>query len=183
MKDKLGVISLVIGIIATCVATAALIQSQESQRVHSNFDSFSPPTDSSAVPDRIKFVLLDPAEKGYQRLDTDNAFFFVSCEDAQPYLDGQKLTIRIGNPFAVRFVGFTVTVQWGRRYTRNGADNISYAMWKSGLKTKEFSFPTALEPARWSEVELILPATSVDQIGYLEVSMKTNTVSLSAPQK
>jgi len=33
----------------------------------------------------------------------NNGHFLVSCDDVVPYGDGQKITLRIGNPYNITF--------------------------------------------------------------------------------
>jgi outer membrane murein-binding lipoprotein Lpp len=48
-------------------------------------------------------VFLDATAKGFERIDTDTGSFFISVEDVQPYLDGYKLRLKIGNPSSATF--------------------------------------------------------------------------------
>ena len=40
---------------------------------------------------------FNAATPGYHRMDSETGTFLISCEKVEPYLDGQKLTLSIGN--------------------------------------------------------------------------------------
>lgn len=213
MKHNLPAISLVVAMIALGSSVVTLMQPRDRgnaipapsgatsaeyesriavlqrdlQQQRSDFERFRHVTrtlmDSGVLSGRIKFVGLDPASKDYGRIDTDNGFFLVSCQDVRPYLDGYKVTLHVGNPLGVRFVGFKITARWGPRYTGADNDYESYGRWIAGLKVKVFSFTDALEVGRWNEVELVLTETTANQIGYIQVSLDTNVVSMFVPGK
>lgn len=131
----------------------------------------------SALEDRNRTVSLDPATpRQYQRLDNDEAFFVVSLEDATPYLDGYKVIIRIGNLMSARYSGFSLQGTWGPRYDWDKYTDESYKKWEAQKQSKEFSFTNALLPGTWNRVELTLPSTAATQLGFLEISIKTDTV-------
>src|ERR1700682_3597867 len=50
-----------------------------------------------------KTILVDVSAQAYQCIDTNTGKFLISCDNVQPYADGQKLTFRIGNPNFVTF--------------------------------------------------------------------------------
>jgi hypothetical protein len=131
---------------------------------------------------KSKAVVLDPSLQTYGRVDTENGFLFVACEDVVSFLDGYKVKLRVGNPLLARYSGFKITVRWGRRY--NGPDNdvASYGEWHSRLKNREFSYPQELAPGRWNLVEITLPQTDASEVGHIEAGIETDILSLGLPQ-
>jgi|SRR5581483_2447180 len=127
------------------------------------------------------FVTLDTSTREFGRVDANCGFFLVSCYDVQPYLNGYKVRLRIGNPLAARFVGFNLAVSWGPRCPDAAAGSDAFSRWLVGLKRRDFSFTDTLQPGRWNEVECVLPQAAASEIGCVRVSIKTNTVSLSVP--
>lgn len=205
MKDILSAISLVVAMIAFGSSLVTLMQARQRSTTNVDYEyriasmqrdlqqqrsdlekfreGFRMLMDSGILSGRTKLVALDPASKAYGRLDTATGFFLVSCQDVQPYLDGYKVILHIGNPLGVRFVGFKITARWGPRYTGEDNDYESYAKWMGGLKARDFAFADVLEAGRWNEVELVLTQTTAQQVGYIQVSLDTNTVSLLVPRK
>jgi hypothetical protein len=213
MKENLSAISLVVAMIALGSSALTLMQARnlgnltpapsaatsseyesriaalqrDLQKQRSDFEGFRQAfqslANSGGLSGRNKIVVLDPASKSYGRIDTDNGFFLVSCQDVQPYLDGYKVTLHVGNPLGVRFVGFKITAQWGPRYTVAANDDGSWGRWRAGLKATDFSFTDTLEVGRWNEVELVLAQTTANQVGHIQVSLETNVVSMLVPQE
>jgi hypothetical protein len=130
-----------------------------------------------------RVVELDPAKKDYSRLDASSGFFLVSCRNVQPYLDGFKVTIRIGNPLNCSFDGFEVGTEWGPRYQGALKDGAAYATWRSAVRLQVFSFPDSLTKGHWNDVDLILAGTKPGDLGYIKVYINTPTASLAIPKE
>jgi len=127
-------------------------------------------------------VELDPASpRKYQRIDASNGFFLISLDDVSPYLDGYRVSLNIGNPLGATYVGFKMNVRWGPRFDWSNFDAVAYDKWEKSVQNKEVSFTDSLKPMSWNKVEIILPATKSDQIGFIEVSLDTDTLGLARP--
>jgi hypothetical protein len=124
--------------------------------------------------DAYKSVVLDMTSRNYQRIDTDTGTFLISIEDASPYLDGYRIVLNIGNPSFAAYKGFKLTVKWNTSY-KKGMDP---QQWINAERTKEISFVGSLDAGSWNRVEMLLPSTTGEQLGYFVVSMETSTVSL-----
>lgn len=124
--------------------------------------------------DPYKTVVLEPSEKGYQRLDSDCGIFLVSVQEVKPYLDGCKITFHIGNPSAVLYSGFRLKMRWGKR--REKGEKISN--WLKQLQEKEQKFTEELKPGWWNKVVVTVSPAKPDQFGYLDLSMETDIVKL-----
>jgi len=142
-------------------------------------------------------AVIDLSGKGYATLDSGMGILLISCEDAQPYLDGHRLKLRIGNPLYMRFSGFTLTFKTGRRppeiptkvSTQQGGLGAFFQKWrkdsqewKDSLKQSEESFAAELDPGSWTTVEATLSQTKPEDIGYMEVTISTSKVSLTPPK-
>lgn len=120
-------------------------------------------------------VTFDPgAPGGYGRLDSVLGTILVSVGTIEPYRDGLQCELRIGNPYATNFVGFDIDATWGRKTDFN-----HYAAWKSSLKKQHFTFTDTLTAAHWTSVTLALPATKAEAFHYLDISIKTDVVSMN----
>ncbi len=129
-------------------------------------------------------IVLSPVFKGYVKLDTNAGYFLIACEDAQPYLDGYKVILKIGNPASVTYNGFTLEIEWGKEYIYDEKDPFGllsirkYEEWKKSLRKETKSFTNQLLPGRWNKVELILTPAKPEEIKYIGLSMNTDTVAL-----
>jgi hypothetical protein len=119
---------------------------------------------------------INVTERSYTRITSKTGFFLVSCEDIQPYLDGYRVKLQIGNPYAVTFSGCQILAKWGAKFD---PQKMTYDDWQKGLKTKNFALTSDLRPATWNRVTItITPATPSD-LKYFSVGLKTDSVKMS----
>jgi hypothetical protein len=102
----------------------------------------------------------------------------VSLEDASPYLNGYRVKLSIGNPSNAKFSGAKVKVRWARAYDFDKFTSESYALWQSSIHEKEATLTEDLIPGVWNKVDLDLIPSASDELGYLEVSITSGSVSL-----
>lgn len=121
-------------------------------------------------------VLLDPSEKGYGVITTDQGKFFISLDNVEPFLDGYRIVLRIGNPYAITFRDVRISADWNKKMP---SDFAKYAEWAESKRTQEFSESTELKPGSWTTFRLALTETKSDQLGYLEVKLTTKGVRMS----
>jgi hypothetical protein len=135
-----------------------------------------------------KSVIIDASTPGYTTIETGTGRFLIACDNVQPYLDGQKLTLRIGNPSLLTVSGFKLTATWGTHSPRYPANNPSteefaawieeYKRWERSLRVKEIDSPTDLKPGVWSNVDVVITPAKPEELAYLKLLMTTNKVSL-----
>lgn len=125
-----------------------------------------------------QMVSFDLTSRSFQRLDTSTGSFLVSILEASPYLDGYRVVLSIGNPSFATYTGFRLTIKWNRNYDWEKYSEGSYEAWNKDLREKEVTFPDSLKPGAWNRVEVLLPSTKGDELGYFVLSMATDTVSL-----
>lgn len=145
---------------------------------------------------RLKFLAneeegsLDPAEKGFAVVKANNGHFLVTCDDVAPYGDGQKVTIRIANPYNMTFNGFSIAARYGPRAPAmpSGADSetsekwsAAYDTWQKSLREKQLSLTDDLRPGRWNRVVMILAPAKADEVGFIGIKISTDRVTLYGP--
>jgi hypothetical protein len=123
-------------------------------------------------------IEVDLTSRQYQRLDTETGTFLISVEDVSPYLDGYRVTLSIGNPSYATYKGFDLHAKWSGAYDWTKYSEASFKQWEASIREKSDSFPDSLDPGKWNKVDLLLPSTPASQLGYLQLSMVTNTISL-----
>lgn len=121
-------------------------------------------------------AVLDPSEKGYSRVDTDQGSFLLAVRTVSPYLDGYRVVLDVGNLQDATYDGITLDSKWGKPWKFGG--RVSYTDWYKRLNEKKFVLTNTLLPGTWNRVPIVLSPAKADQLGYLEVSMKTSEVSL-----
>jgi|GEM_PF-4006502 len=115
-------------------------------------------------------VQLDPAvlEK-FQRIDATAGTFLIMLENVEPYLDGHKVSILVGNPGFSTYSGIAFKLEWGPREPDTNDAN-RWMRWYQALgsRAKGFSFPQDLSPGAWSRVEVVTTG-SENSLGYMAI--------------
>ena len=129
---------------------------------------------------RYKSAVLDPGEKGFARLDTSVGAFAIVLDDVTPYADGVRVRLNVGNLTTATVNGGTFQVKWGPREPSSDAQDYltKYDEWSKSLREKTVDFQEDLRSGTWNAVTLALPGVSPARLGYLELSMETNKISL-----
>jgi len=135
--------------------------------------------------DRYSKVYLDTSSKGFQRLDTNCGTFWVMLDDIEPYPDGYKLVLSIGNPYYAIFSGMKTLTRWGPAFDGNVSekDVSAYEAWEKTLKEKEGTVTHALRPGTWNKMTVILAPAKQEDLAYVEFSMTVEQVKLGDSKK
>jgi hypothetical protein len=135
--------------------------------------------------DRYSKVYLDASSKGFQRLDTNCGTFWVMLDDIEPYPDGYKLVLSIGNPYYAVFSGMKTLARWGPAFDGNVSekDVSAYEAWEKTLKEKEETVTHALRPGTWNKMTVILAPAKQEDLAYVEFSMTVEQVKLGDSKK
>lgn len=118
-------------------------------------------------------IVIDPSSKGYLRLDSSTGSFLVSLRDVQPYADGYKLKLNIGNPTSATYSGFALDVKWNKSFEKFSSQD-----WDNAQHEKTFKFAEKLMPGSWNTVFLTLSPAQKEELEYIEISMTTDQVIL-----
>lgn len=133
--------------------------------------------------DAEKTITIDPAgNPAFQRLRTSYGDFFVTLEGVEPYLDGIRVRLKVGNPTSADFNGFDLQVTWGERQPDLSGDNAvpKWKRWRGEMRTKDCPFTNILTSGTWNKVSFILPATEPEQFGHLELSMSIRAIRMDS---
>lgn len=137
---------------------------------------------TSALDDmRFTSAEFDPSESKFQRIDTSLGSFAVSIQNVEPFADGIRVTLNLGNLSSARFNGATLNLRYGARNNIQVTDADSsskFSAWFASLQSKDIDITDSLLPGNWNPVEIVLPSIEPKEFGYLEVKIKTNTISL-----
>ena len=119
-------------------------------------------------------VNLDPTNKSFVPLKTDEGTLLIACDDSQPYQSGYRLTIKIGNPTTAIFHGGVVHLAFGPAWK----PSTDYTQWQKTLRSADYPFPQTLEPGVWTNVSLLIAPATADDLTYLKATMDLNSLSL-----
>ena len=118
-------------------------------------------------------VSIDATTKAYQRLDTSIGTLLVSCQDIQPYANGYKIKISVGNPMMATLQGFKLKVSWGPSW-----DDTTVTDWETARHENTFDFTDKLLPGKWNHVAVVIAPAEPRDLNYVGLSLEPNIVSL-----
>lgn len=122
-------------------------------------------------------AIFDPvSSQGYATLDAGVGKLMVSVEDIEPYADGVKVRLAIGNPNAVTLNGLKGEATYGPATSRIGA--MPAGEWSKRQRTSVLSIPDSLTPARWNKVTITLPGIAATDFGRLSLALTGNQVQM-----
>jgi len=135
-----------------------------------------------------KPVEIDVTQKSYTPIHTPSGLLFIQCMGAEPYLNGHKLKLAIGNPLWATFDGFELTCLYGLKLPQMPTGQHDSETWKqyseandkslkSWRETKT-SFTETIGPGVWKEVELILVPSSAEELGMITIALEIDAVHL-----
>ena len=134
--------------------------------------------------DRYSKVYLDTSSKGFQRLDTNCGTFWIMLDDIEPYPNGYKLVLSIGNPYYAVFSGMKTRARWGSAFDAKASekDVSAYEAWEKTLKEKEETVTHELRPGTWNKMTVILAPAKPEDLAYVEFSMTVEQVNSVTPK-
>jgi len=121
-------------------------------------------------------VLLNPASKNYQRIETNTGTFLIAIEKMEKIENGFKLHLQIGNPNYADFHDIYLRLFWGKAWTPQSS--ISYEEWRGSLAGAEYRFPLRLEKGTWTPVKVELIPATTNTLGYIECAMEVASIEL-----
>lgn len=127
---------------------------------------------------------FDPVtEQGFARADTSVATLLVAISDIKSYADGIKISLSVGNTSSATLSNVDGTATFGASqpdldWIKDEQAIQKFNIWRSSLKTRDFSINGNLAPGTWNPVTVTLPGISLSKFGHLEISMSAKTVFL-----
>jgi hypothetical protein len=145
-------------------------------------------SDIAALAKRIKALELDKAIRDLQ--NTNAAWFdpqdpkkyapvkspagpvLVVLENMEPYLDGFKITFRLGNPTSASLSGVKGKISWGAAFDVNKpTENIEPL-------SKQFDDPTVFAPGTWTNLTISIGPATAAQARQITIEPVFDQVSL-----
>ena len=110
---------------------------------------------------------LTPGSDGYSTVRFDLGVLTVGIKDIQPYANGSKLLLQIGNPLAVVVNGLQLDIDWGEVIQGKGADN-------ENAKHKTHQLLESLQPNSWNHASIILDGIPPNKLGFVRIKNVTH---------
>lgn len=125
--------------------------------------------------DQRAATVTDEGKYGIAR--TPHGPVIVSVEKIQPYLDGYRVSLSIGNMTTASMNGAEIEVEWGLQY----GGGVTYQQATASKKTKTFSQTGLFAAGAYTLVDVALTPAKPEEVKQLRVSPKWNIVSLRLP--
>lgn len=113
-------------------------------------------------------ALLTPGDTGYIVVKFDLGSMTVRMTDIQPYANGSKVTLVLGNLTFAHVNGVKANLEWGK-VTQSGAPD------EGSLKAKEVSFAETLRPGAWNNVSVVLDGVPPQDLGFVRLRHISHT--------
>lgn len=111
--------------------------------------------------ENMRTAYFQPDDRTVTRLDTRSGIFLIGITDIKPYLDGYKITLKIGNISSATYEGINIHISMGSK------------------DFKDIALPTRLRAGAFSRAEIIYrPATTTDLSNGIGVAMSVDQVLL-----
>lgn len=117
---------------------------------------------------------LDPAGgRSYQVAETNIAPVLVSFTSATPIADGSQVRLQVGNLSTARFGGAELTLRYNKRMPQ---DEELRGSWFKTQRETTAKISESLVPGTWNVISVSLPGIKPDELGYLSIKVKLDTV-------
>jgi hypothetical protein len=120
-------------------------------------------------------VDLKTDEDKYGIDHTSNGTFYVYVSKIEPFMDGYKVFLNVGNPSAATFSGANFNVRWGLTYDAKGK---SLQEINESRKEKNISSTKSFSAGAYTLVELPLTPATAEEVRTISVSVKFDQLSL-----
>lgn len=114
------------------------------------------------VQDAERVAYLTPASDGYSALQTDIGPITLTLSNVEPYANGTRVTLRVGNPMSATINDASATVEWGSVGSDGQPQN-------DIARSRRVQLGTSLRPGAWTNVQLVLDAVQPAQLGFVRV--------------
>ena len=141
-------------------------------------------------------VGISLAQEGFSSVKTSVGTLFISCHDVTPYLNGHKLKLWIGNPFVANLSSLKLKYEYGLKEPdlpsimagkkeSDGWKSYDDALskYEQSLHKGEIDVSQPLQAGKWTEIELTLVPSTVEELGHVNVLLLPGAVQLNDPPK
>lgn len=121
-------------------------------------------------------INLTPEQKGFQRLDAGFVTLLVTTDSIDPYLDGFKIKLKVGNPTS----GDLSAAQLVCTTYKPSASTNATPPWENWRSITN-SVSAKLFAGTWTPIEFILAPATINELRNASVTLEVNEVFLREP--
>lgn len=137
----------------------------------------------SRVPYKLRFNFKDSNCWKLQKIRSSSGNIFdVAVADLQPYFNGVKFILKMGNNSPSMFESPTINIRWNKRYEGfyhldKEKRKAARLLWKKGFKHKEVAVPRLCTGS--TSIEVLLFPCTMDELEHVEITTCTPSVTYS----
>jgi hypothetical protein len=105
---------------------------------------------------------LTPGADGYSVVRMDLGHLTVQLADVQPYANGSRVSLRIGNVTGATINGAKAKIEWGSVDDKGTPKNAE-------AKSREVEFSQPLQAGAWSNLPVVLEGIPPTELGFVRV--------------
>lgn len=109
-----------------------------------------------------ELAYLTPNSAKYSIIDTDIGKLTVSLLNIQPYANGSKVTLRIGNLTTAHILGLKVNIDWGTVDSQGNPNN-------SDARSREVSLGEIAFSGSWMNTDVVLEGIPPASLGFVRL--------------
>ena len=105
---------------------------------------------------------LRPGDSGYSTVRYDLGVLTAQLSNVEPYANGSRFTLKLGNPLYSAISGVKAKIEWGRTDENGSADNDS-------AKSKDITLSESLLPGAWTSTQIVLEGLPPTDLGFVRI--------------
>lgn len=134
-------------------------------------------------PERSSPAVLATGSEGFSFAGAGPWALPVRLKNVEPFGDGQKITLSVGNPYAAELRNLKLEVEYGTRPpipNESDAESTAHAEWSRGLKRLEQPVPNDLGSGSWSPVSFTIAPAKPEDVAFMRVTVQVGRVGLQS---
>ncbi len=127
---------------------------------------------------KYKLCVFTKNSKGFQRVDTDLGYFFISLAGISERQNNYTLHLNIDSPSMSEIPGFTLKLKCGKAFNPSGS--MTHDDWIKSLQSKDEHFTEHLKPGRWNKIDVSLGTVLAEKLEYITIGMVVDNILLKS---
>jgi hypothetical protein len=109
-------------------------------------------------------AVLNCTSGGYDSLvmASPKLLVFAVCRNIEPFLEGYRLSVEVGNPYSFSFGGISGQVRYGKDYADRSVD---------------INFAGDFVPGRWTPFTVTINPAKAEDLRHLQMTLRASTVA------
>lgn len=119
------------------------------------------------TPDRTAYLNCNTG--GYSQLvpKSGHLVFLAACEKIEPFLEGFRLTIALGNPYSISYTSISGELGYGETFTKTYDQKLA------------FSVPQQIASGSWNRITVVIPRAAAKDVRSIRLTIELTTAQLS----